>query len=106
MTDTTLNSSQRAYLRSLANTLPAIFQLGKGGINENFIAQIDDVLEARELIKISLLETCELTVKEAADEICAATGAQSVQMIGRKLVLYRQAHEKENRKINLPRKQK
>ena len=64
-----LTSSERAYLRSLANTLDAIFQLGKGGINENFIKQIDDVLEVRELIKISLLETCEYTVKEAAKEM-------------------------------------
>jgi len=101
-----LNSSQRAYLRGLANRLDAIFQLGKDGIGENFINQIDDVLEKRELIKISLLETCEHTVKEAAQMICDATGAQSVQMIGRKIVFYREAREPENRKIQLPVKKK
>ena len=97
-----LTSKQRAYLRSLSNKLEPIFQIGKGGINENFIKQIDDVLEVRELIKISLLETCEFTVKEAAEEICKKTGAQSVQMIGRKLVLYRTATDKDKRKITLP----
>ncbi|MBR5528676.1 MAG: ribosome assembly RNA-binding protein YhbY [Clostridia bacterium] len=101
-----LNSSQRAYLRGLANRLDAIFQLGKEGISDNFISQIDDVLEKRELIKISLLETCEHTVKEAAQMICDATGAQSVQMIGRKIVFYREARKDENRKIELPVKKK
>ncbi len=99
-----LTSSERAYLRSKANSLDAIFQIGKGGINENFIKQIDDVLEVRELIKISLLETSEYTVKEAAEQICASTGAQSVQMIGRKLVLYRAASDKDKRQIVLPKK--
>lgn len=106
MSTQNLTSSERAYLRSLANTLDAIFQIGKGGINENFIKQIDDVLEVRELIKISLLETSEYTVKEAADIICKETGAQSVQMIGRKLVLYREASEKDKRKITLPKSKK
>ena len=101
-----LNSSQRAYLRGLANRLDAIFQLGKEGISDNFISQIDDVLEKRELIKISLLETCEHTVKEAAQMICDATGAPSVQMIGRKIVFYREARKDENRKIELPVKKK
>lgn len=98
-----LDSSQRAYLRGLANRLDAIFQIGKDGIGENFINQVDETLEKRELIKISLLETCEHSVKEAAQMICDATGAQSVQMIGRKLVLYREASKDENRKIELPR---
>ena len=101
-----LDSSQRAYLRGLANRLDAIFQIGKDGIGENFINQVDETLEKRELIKISLLETCEHTVKEAAQMICDATGAQSVQMIGRKLVLYREASKDENRKIELPRSKK
>ena len=96
-----LTSQERAYLRGQANGLDAIFQLGKGGINDNFIKQIDDVLEVRELIKISLLETCEHTVKEAAEIICSKTGAQSVQMIGRKLVLYRAASDKDKRKVSL-----
>ena len=52
-----MNSKQRAYLRGLANTMPAIFQVGKNGISENFIKQIDDALEARELIKLNVLAT-------------------------------------------------
>ena len=99
-----LSSSQRAYLRGLANRLDAIFQIGKEGIGENLIKQLDDVLEKRELIKISLLETCEHSVKEAAQMIWDATGAQSVQMIGRKIVFYREAKKDENRKIELPAK--
>ncbi len=102
MSATNLTSSERAFLRSKANSLNAVFQLGKGGINDNFVAQIDDILESRELIKISLLETCELTVKEAAMQICQACGCQSVQMIGRKIVFYRQAKDKDKRKIELP----
>ena len=93
-----LTSGERAYLRSLANRLDAIFQIGKGGINESFINQID---EARELIKIGLLETAEETPKEAAEILCGETGAQSVQIIGRKIVLYRQASKEEKRKVEL-----
>ncbi len=96
-----LTSGERAYLRSLANRLDAIFQIGKGGINESFINQIDEALEARELIKIGLLETAEETPKEAAEILCGETGAQSVQIIGRKIVLYRQASKEEKRKVEL-----
>ena len=99
---TVLTSKQRAYLRGLANSLEPIFQLGKGGISHNFIAQIDEALEARELIKISLLETAGEPAREAAESICQQTGAQSVQVIGRKLVLYREAKEEEKRTIALP----
>lgn len=97
-----IKGSQRAYLRSLANGLSAVFQIGKGGINDNFINQIDEALSVRELIKISLLETCELTTKEAMELLCESTGALPVQQIGRKIVLYRQADKEENRKIVLP----
>lgn len=99
-----LNSSQRAYLRGLANRIDALYQIGKDGIGDTFIEQIDSALEARELIKIKLLETCEHTPKEAAQILCDATGAQSVQIIGRKIVLYREASEEENRTITLPQK--
>lgn len=98
----TLTSAQRAYLRGLANGARAILQIGKDGIGEAFIEQVDAALEKRELIKLSLLETCSLSVEEAARILCDATGAQSVQMIGRRLVLYRRASKEENRKITLP----
>lgn len=97
-----LTSAQRAYLRSLANTIDTILQIGKDGISDNLIAQIDTALEARELIKIKILNNSECTPKETAAEICEKAGCQSVQIIGGKIVLYRQAKEKEDRKIVLP----
>lgn len=96
-----LTSAERAYLRGLANNLDAIFQIGKGGIGENFINQIDEALEARELIKIKILDNSDETPKESAELLCKSTGAQSVQIIGSKIVLYRQSSKEENRKINL-----
>ncbi len=97
-----LTSKERAYLRSLANTIDTIFQIGKGGINPNFYIQVDEALEKRELIKLCILENSEVKPKEAAQELTRGTNSQSVQVIGRKIVLYRQAKEKENRKIILP----
>lgn len=94
-----LNSRQRAQLRSLANTMEAIFQVGKGGIGEQIIKQVDDALEARELIKMSVLETSEETSRTAADKIANAIGADVVQVIGRKFVLYRES--KDNKQIVL-----
>ena len=84
-----ITSKQRAFLRSKANDLDAIFQVGKGGVNENLIAQLNDVLEVRELIKIKVLESSMLTAKEASEIICEATGAEPVQCIGTKLVIYK-----------------
>ena len=77
----------------MANTLQPVFQIGKGNINENFVEQIDGVLETRELIKISILETADVTAREASDMLCEALGAEPVQCIGRKLVLYRASRE-------------
>ncbi len=88
-----LNSRQRAQLRGLANTMDAIFQVGKGGIGEQIIKQVDDALEARELIKMSVLETSEETSRTAADKIAKAVGADVVQVIGRKFVLYRESRD-------------
>ncbi len=89
-----LSSKQRAYLRGLANPIDTIFQIGKGGINDNMIAQVEDALKARELIKLSVLETAMLSAREASAEICAATGAEPVQCIGAKLVIYKRNPEK------------
>ena len=88
-----LTGKQRAALRAMANTLQPVFQIGKGNINENFVEQIDGVLETRELIKISILETADVTAREASDMLCEALGAEPVQCIGRKLVLYRASRE-------------
>lgn len=97
-----LTSKERAYLRSLANTLEPIFQFGKGGVTENYIKQIDTALEARELIKITLLENADTDARELAAELCEKAHCQSVQIIGRKIVLYRMARDKDKRKITLP----
>jgi len=84
-----MTGKQRAMLRSMANGIQPIFQIGKGGIGENMLAQLDDALEARELIKISVLETADVTAREAIEQLSSALGAEPVQCIGRKLVLYR-----------------
>lgn len=86
-----LTSKQRAYLRGLANSEPAIMQIGKGGIGEKLIKTVSDALEARELIKLSVLETCEYTPREAADAVAAATSADVVGVIGRRILLYRES---------------
>lgn len=89
-----LNSRQRAQLRGLANSLTPVFQVGKGGVNEQLIKQTDDVLEARELIKIKALETCPETPREAAEKIAAAVKADVVQVIGGVMVFYRRSEQK------------
>ena len=86
-----LTSSQRAHLRSLAANLSPITQIGKGGITENLAITVCDALEARELIKLSVLETSEYTPREAAEALAEVLDAAVVAVIGRKLVLYRRS---------------
>jgi RNA-binding protein len=86
-----LTGKQRSYLRSLANTMEPIFQVGKGGIGDNLIKQFDDALEARELIKATVLRNSEFDAREAADEIAERTGADVVQVIGSRFVLYKES---------------
>ncbi len=88
-----ITSKQRAYLRSLAMNISPIMQIGKGGITENLVKTVSDALEARELIKLSVLENCEETARSAADALAAATGAEVVAVIGRKVVLYRESEK-------------
>ena len=94
-----ITSKQRAYLRSLANPIDTIFQIGKGGVNINMIMQVCDALEARELIKLRVLENSEYTAREAAQEIAERTDSEVVQVIGTRFVLYKQSRE--NKKIVL-----
>lgn len=96
-----MTSKQRAYLKSLAVDMETIFQIGKGGITDEICERLSDALEARELIKIKVLETCPVSVKEAADEISQAIGAQTVQTIGTKIVLFRISSKEKNRKIDI-----
>lgn len=88
-----LNSRQRAQLRGLANSMETIFQVGKGGISDQLIKQVSDALEARELIKLRVLETSPVTSREAADTIADAVGADVVQVIGYRFVLYKESKE-------------
>lgn len=88
-----LTSKQRAQLRGLANGIQAIFQVGKGGIGDALIKQVDDALEARELIKITVLENAQTTSRAVADEIAVKVKADVVQVIGSKFILYRESKE-------------
>lgn len=94
-----LNGKQKRYLRSLAQTERAIFQMGKDGLSDNYIEQISNALAARELVKISVLKTGPSDLKEASFDLARLTKSEVVQIIGRTIVLYRQAKEP---KILLP----
>lgn len=96
-----MTSKQRAYLRSLATSLQPIFQVGKGDISDNMTEQIGNALEARELIKVKVLENSMYTAREAAEIIAEATEADVVTVIGNKFVLYRESEK--HKKIELPR---
>ena len=96
-----ITSKQRAYLRSLANELPAIMQIGKGGLNENMLKTFSDALEARELIKLHVLEKSGYSPKEALNALAEALDAEAVAATGKKIVLYRASEKKPV--IELPR---
>ena len=95
-----MTGKQRAYLRSLCNSMDPILHAGKGGISDAMIKQADDALTARELIKGKVLETAPATAREIAEEIAAAVNAEVVQVVGRTFVLFRQ-REKDSQ-IRLP----
>ena len=95
-----ITSKQRSYLRTLANKFQPIFQVGKAGIEENFLKQVEEALESRELIKIKILNNSGITAREASDIICESIGAEGIQTIGSKCVLYKRSLKKP--KIELP----
>lgn len=84
-----LTSKQRSYLRGLASQYETIFQIGKGGISDNLIQQVQDALKKRELIKLRVLDNSMLTSREAAEQLAEATKADIVQVIGSRFVLFR-----------------
>ncbi len=94
-----LSGKQKRYLRSLAVNEKALFQVGKEGLSKNLFDSLKEALKARELVKISVLKTCELSMNEISIELCANTGAELVQKIGKTLVLYKASKDK---KIVLP----
>ena len=96
-----MTNKQKAYLKSLANELRPVTQVGKEGITYNLIESVDTALEARELIKLSVLKTCPSEMNEVAIELASETHSEVVQIIGRVIVLFRQ--NKKKGKIELPR---
>lgn len=95
-----LTGKQKRFLRSKAHHLTPIFQVGKGGVNENMIKQISEALEVRELMKISVLQNCDEDKDVVAEQLTAGTGAELVQVIGKTIVLYKESVE--NKQIQLP----
>lgn len=94
-----MTSKQRAYLKSLASTMEPIYQIGKSGISPELTKGVDEALEARELIKINVLKNCMDDPKEMAFVLAERTKSQVVQVIGKKIVLYRKSSK--NPKIEL-----
>lgn len=86
-----ITSSQRARLRSLAQNINPIFQIGKNGIGDNLVKDVCDALEIHELIKISVLRNADATAKDALNELCAKTGAEPITAIGNKIVVYKRS---------------
>ena len=85
-----ITTKQRAYLRSLANGINAILQIGKEGVTDALVANVAEALEAREIVKVSVLETAPLSSKEAIAEVMVKIpGTEAVQVIGRKFVVYK-----------------
>ena len=95
-----LNGKQRAYLRSMANRIETILHVGKDGISENLVSQLNGALSARELVKCRVLETSPLSAREACEELCVQVRGEPVQVIGSRFVIYRE--NRENRTIELP----
>lgn len=95
-----LRGKQKRFLRSKAHHLTPIFQVGKGGVNDNMIKQINDALEARELLKVSVLQNCEDDKDEVANDLSKGTRAEIVQVIGNTIVLYKESRE--NKQLELP----
>ena len=101
-----LTSKERADLRGQANTLETTLMVGKDGITENILSEASKQLEARELVKGRVLETALLSAREASDAICEAIGAEGVQCIGSKFVIYKKSQKKAQEAARLAREEK
>ena len=95
-----LTGKQKRFLRAKANQMRPIFQVGKTGVNENMVVQINEALEKRELIKVSILQNCLEDKQVVADELVEGTNAELIQIIGNNIVLYKESEE--NKQIQLP----
>ena len=97
-----MTSKQRAYLKGLAMNLDPIFQIGKGSVTPELTAAVAEALEARELIKLSVLKNCLDDSNSIAQTLAERTRSEVVQVSGKKIVLYKQAKDEKKRKIVLP----
>lgn len=95
-----LTGKQKRFLRSQAHHIQPIFQVGKGGVNSNLVKQVEDALEARELIKVSVLQNCEEDKDTVAEELSTGSKAELVQVIGSTIVLYKESVNQ--KRIELP----
>ena len=89
-----LSGKEKRYLRSLANTVDPVVQVGKASVNESVLFSLNEALEARELVKVKVLKNCLDEVKDVAQELAAQSKSELVQVIGRNVVLYRPNPEK------------
>lgn len=97
-----ITTKQRAFLRGLGQNLDPIFQIGKNSLTPEFTEAIIEVLEAREMIKISVLKNCDDEPKELAGILADRTHSEVVSVVGKKIVLYKMAKDEKKRKIELP----
>ncbi|ANC77950.1 ribosome assembly RNA-binding protein YhbY [Fictibacillus phosphorivorans] len=95
-----LTGKQKRFLRSKAHHIQPIFQVGKGGVNSNLIKQVEEALEARELIKVSVLQNCEDDKDTVASQLYSGSKAELVQVIGSTIVLYKESINQ--KRIQLP----
>lgn len=101
-----MTSKQRSYLKGLAMTMDPIFQIGKSSVTPELTAAVEEALEARELIKLTVLKNCLDDGRSIADVLAERTRSEVVQVIGKKIVLYRPAKDEAKRKIVLPKESK
>jgi len=99
-----INSKQRAWLRSLANSLDSLFQIGKGEMTDQLVRSLDEILSTHELLKINVLKTAEQSPAELARQLAESVDADIVQVIGRRIVVYRHSEklEKAGKALQLP----
>ncbi|SDT33907.1 RNA-binding protein [Paenibacillaceae bacterium GAS479] len=87
----TLTGKQKRHLRALAHHLTPIFQIGKGGMNENLVKHIEEAIEKRELLKVNLLNNCDEDAREVGAQLAEGSGSHLVQVIGKTIVLYKES---------------
>lgn len=96
-----LTGKQKRHLRSMAHHLTPVFQIGKGGMNENLVKHVEEAIEKRELLKVNLLNNCDEDAREVGAQLAQGSGSELVQVIGKTIVLYKES--KDYKTIVLPR---